>query len=553
MQKPIQPAWRIPRYSPDPVERCRQLDAEPLPCSNAALLDEAAAEVPDRLAWRFIDSGETATYAEVRTMVDRLASGLHRLGVRKGTHVAVMVPNVPQFPVTWLAIGRLGAVMVPVNIAYTARELGYILDDSQAAYLVIAEEFLPTLDSVAGRPPALTDSRVIVVGRAAGQRQNRQDWQALHDSGAPDFEPPEPVGLDDLLNIQYTSGTTGFPKGVLQAQRYWITQSRINAFRDGLAYERILISTPFYYMDPQWLLLMAFHQRATAFIAARQSTSRYTGWLRTWQIQFSLMPAELMFKNPSDPGDADNDTRRVNVYGLRKEIHRAVEQRFNVNAREAFGMTELGSATFMPLEVEDMTGSGSCGIAGPFRECKVVDAAGIEVPRGEIGELVVRGSGILRGYFRKPDATREAFFGEWFRTGDLFRQDERGYFFIVGRLKEMIRRSSENIPAREVESVLKDMAQLLDAAVIPVPDEIRKEEVKACVILQPGLTRDDVPPEAIIEHARRYLAPFKVPRYIEYRSEFPRTPSNKVRKPVLLAEKPDLRADSWDRVDQVWR
>ena len=550
MQKPIQPSWRIPRYSADPAQRCRQIEAEALPASNAALLDEAAAEVPERRAWHFIDSGETATYREVRAMVNRLASGLHGLGIRKGTHVAVMIPNVPQFPVTWLAIGRLGAVMVPVNISYTGRELDYVINDGKAQYLVIAEEFLPTLDAMLGRPALLDDGRVIVVG---SPRARQHDWQALHDGGDPGFRAPGPVGLDDLLNIQYTSGTTGFPKGVLQAQRYWITQSRINAFRDGLAYERILISTPFYYMDPQWLLLMSFHQRATAFIAARQSTSRYTEWLRAWKIQFSLMPAEVMFKNPPAPDDGDNAIRRVNVYGLRKEIHAAVEKRFNVNAREAFGMTELGSATFMPLEVEDMTGSGSCGMAGPFRQCKVVDAAGHEVPRGEIGEMVVRGSGILQGYFNQPEATREAFHGDWFRTGDLFRQDQRGYFFIVGRVKEMIRRSSENIPAREVEAVLKDMAEIVEAAVMPVPDEIRKEEVKAYVILRPGLTRAEVPPEAIIAHARKYLAPFKLPRYIEYRSEFPRTPSNKIRKPELLKEKVDLRTDSWDRIDGVWR
>ncbi len=550
MQKPIQPAWRLTRYSADPLERCRQLEAEPLPVSNAALLDEAAAEVPDRLAWRFIDSGETATYGEVQAMVNRVAAGLAGLGVHKGTHVAMMVPNVPQFPLTWLAIGRLGAVLVPVNISYTGRELDYIVNDGRAEFLVIAEEFLPTFDAMVQRPAHLVDARVIVVGHA---RSGMHDWQAVHDAGDPAFQAPEPVGLDDLLNIQSTSGTTGFPKGVLQAQRYWITQSKINAFRDGLAYERILISTPFYYMDPQWLLLMSFHQRATAFIAAKQSTSRYTEWLRAWKIQFSLMPAEVMFKNPPSPDDGDNQIRRVNVYGLRKEIHAAVEKRFNVNAREAFGMTELGSATFMPLEVEDMTGSGSCGMTGPFRECKVVDAEGREMPRGEIGELIVRGSGILKGYFNKPEATREAFHGDWFRTGDLFRQDQRGYFFIVGRVKEMIRRSSENIAAREVEAVLKDMPQIVEAAVLGVPDEIRKEEVKAYVILQPGLTRDDVPPQAILEHARSQLAAFKVPRYIEYRSEFPRTPSNKIRKPVLQQEKPDLRVDSWDRIDGVWR
>ena len=550
MQKPIKPEWRIERYSADPLERCRQLEAEALPPSNAALLDEAATEVPDRPAWRFIDSGATATYREVQAMVNRMASGLHRLGVKKGTHVAMMVPNVPQFPLTWLALGRLGAVMVPVNVSYTARELDYIINDGKAEYLVIAEEFLPAFDAMKERPAALDDGRVVVVGRG---RAGQNDWQALHDRGDPAFSAPEPVGPDDLLNIQYTSGTTGFPKGVLQAQRYWITQSKINAFRDGLAYERILISTPFYYMDPQWLLLMAFHQRATAFIAARQSTSRYTEWLSTWKIDFALMPAEVMFKNPPAENDGDNQTRRVNVYGLRREIHAAVEQRFNVNAREAFGMTELGSATFMPLEVEDMTGSGSCGMAGPFRQCKVVDPQGREVARGEIGEMVVRGSGILKGYFNQPEATREAFHDDWFRTGDLFRQDQRGYFYIVGRVKEMIRRSSENIPAREVEAVLKDMPEITEAAVLGVPDDLRKEEVKAYVILQPGLTKTDVPPQAIIEHARKYLAPFKVPRYIEYRSEFPRTPSNKIRKPELQKEKPDLRCDSWDRVDGVWR
>jgi crotonobetaine/carnitine-CoA ligase len=216
-------------------------------------------------------------------------------------------------------------------------------------------------------------------------------------------------------------------------------------------------------------------------------------------------------------------------------------------------MTELGPATFMPLEADDMIGSGSCGIAGPYRQCRVVDGEGRDVPRGEVGEMVVRGSGILLGYWNRPDATRDAFFGDWFRTGDLFRQDERGYFYIVGRVKEMIRRSSENIAAREVEAVLKDMTEIVEAAVIGVPDELRKEEVKAYVLLQPGMTRDDVPPEAILAHARARLAPFKVPRYIEYRTEFPRTPSNKIRKPELVKEKPDLRADSWDRVDGVWR
>jgi crotonobetaine/carnitine-CoA ligase len=529
MQRPLEPHWLNPRYSRDVRERCRQIEAEPLPASTAALLDEAAAEAPERIALDFFESGQRLTYRELQARVNRLASSLHRLGVRKGTHVAVMLPNAPEFPITWLALGRLGAVMVPVNIAYTGRELDYLVNDADVEYVVIADAFVPVLQAMEQRPAKLD-----VIASAA--------WHELLGQGDPAFASPEPVGIDDLCNIQYTSGTTGFPKGCLLAQRYWVTTGKINAARDGLLYERILTSTPFYYMDPQWLLLMAFYQRATLFVAERQSASRFSTWLHDLGIQFCLLPAEAAFKQPVSPNDAKNQVRRANVYGLRKEIHAQVEQRYNLNAREAFGMTEIGSTMFVPIDAGHMVGSGSCGVPGPFRECRIVN-----------GELQVRGSGILQGYYKKPDATREAFDDGWFRTGDLFRQDENGWYYIVGRLKEMIRRSSENIPAREVESVLRGIPEVADVAVVPVPDELRKEEVKAYVILQPGLTREQVPPERILEHARRYLAAFKVPRYLEYREEFPRTPSGKVRKQVLTGEKPDLRAQSWDRVDNVWR
>jgi acyl-CoA synthetase (AMP-forming)/AMP-acid ligase II len=550
LQRPLDPSWLNPAYSRDVRERCRQIEAEPLPASTATLLDEAAAAVPSRLVLQFIDGGERFTYAELKTAVDRVACGLRALGVCKATRVAVMLPNVPQFPITWLALGRLGAVTVPVNIAYTARELEYVLNDAQVEFLVIHDSFLPVLDAVQKRPALLDDDRVVVAGTA---RDGQRSWQALHDAGNTGFVAPEQVGLQDLCNIQYTSGTTGFPKGCLLTQRYWLTIGKVNSARDGLLYERILMSTPFYYMDPQWLLLMTLYQRATLFVAARQSASRFSSWLHEYGVHFCQLPAEPAYKQPPLPVDGDNVVRRANVYGLRPAIHADVERRFNVNAREAFGMTEIGSALFVPIEAAHMTGSGSCGIVGPFREARVVDESGVEVPRGQTGELQVRGPGILEGYYNRADATRDAFRDGWFRTGDLFRQDEAGWFYIVGRVKDMVRRSSENIPAREVESVLRGLPEIADVAVIPVPDELRKEEVKACVILQPGLRPSDLPPQRITDYARQYLAAFKVPRYVEYCEEFPRTASGKVRKQELMAQKPDLRVGSWDRVEQVWR
>jgi crotonobetaine/carnitine-CoA ligase len=200
-----------------------------------------------------------------------------------------------------------------------------------------------------------------------------------------------------------------------------------------------------------------------------------------------------------------------------------------------------------------MVGSGSCGRPSPFRELRIVDEHGNTLGPNEPGELVVRGPGILLGYYKNPEATKAAFFGDWFRTGDVARRDERGYFYIVGRLKEMIRRAGENISAREVESVLRMMPEVAEAAAVPVPDATRGEEVKVYVVLKPGVASDALPPPASAAHCERNLARFKVPRYYAYRDSLPKTPSEKIAKHKLVAELPDLRQGAYDRVDGCWR
>lgn len=530
-------------------DRRRQIEAEALPPNIGALLDAAADEVPNQLAWNFFESGETVTYGALRAQVNRLANGMARAGIGKGSHVGVMLPNLAALPTTWLALARLGAVMVPMNIAYTPREMTYVTEDGDVEWLIVHEECLKSLAGLSPWPGRLADDRIFVVGGADGGLRR---WESLLDGQRSDFTAPSPVGIDDLMNIQYTSGTTGFPKGCMLPHRYWLTIAKVSARRDGRVYKRILAATPFFYMDPQWLLLMTFYQRGTLFAARRQSASRFMDWVRDHRIQFCLFP-EIVFKQPPNPRDRDNEIIRVNVYGLHKENHAALEERFDFIVREAFGMTEIGSGLFMPIEATDMVGSGSCGKPSPFREARIVDTDGKPVAPGEVGELQVRGPGMLQGYYKKPEATAAAFDGDWFRTGDLFRQDARGYCYIVGRLKDMIRRAGENIAAREVEAVLRGLPQIVEAAAVPVPDDSRGEEVKAYVVLQPGLGPKDVPPERIIAHCEANLARFKVPRYIAYQDRLPKTPSEKIAKQALIQGGADLRAGSYDRVERRWR
>lgn len=530
-------------------ERRRRIEAEPLPENIGALIDEAADAAGDQILWNFFESGETITYREMRRVVNGLAIKLVALGIQKGTHVGVMLPNISAFPLTWLALGRIGAVMVPVNPGYTPREIAHVMDVAKAQWLVAHDSTLPVLHQAQGEDLiALPSTRLIVVGAV---EDGAHDWQALAAEPRDIFVPPAPVGHDDLLNIQFTSGTSGFPKGCMLGQRYWISAGKVNAFRDGRVYRRILASTPFFYMDPQWLLLMTLYQRGTLFVAAKQSTSRFSRWLKEFRIEFCLLPWVLHGTEP-ETHDADNCVVRANIYGCPRDLHKGIEERFDLNAREAFGMTEIGPSMFAPIEHTAKVGSGSCGVPCPFRECRIVAEDGQPVSPGDVGELQIRGPGIMLGYFNNPGATADVLKEGWFRTGDLFRQDDDGFYYIVGRKKDMIRRSAENIAAREVETVLAAAPGVAEVAVVGVPDELRGEEVKACIRLCEGVVASPDILEGIIATAQAELAPFKVPRFYAFVADFPRTASLKIAKPQITAGVADLRAGSFDRSTGAW-
>jgi len=343
------------------------------------------------------------------------------------------------------------------------------------------------------------------------------------------------------------------PKGAMHTQRYWMTFAKVGAAQFQNRVKNQLIAQPFYYVDGQWLFLMSVHNGATVYCAKKQSASRFMGWVREYKINYCNFP-EVVSKQPELPVDKDNELIVMSCYSHRLENYRMYEKRYGCLARQGFSMTELGCAVYVPMEADHMTGTGTVGIPCAFREAMVADSEGRPVKRGELGELCVRGHGILVGYYRKPEATAKAFFpGGWFRTGDLARQDENGWFFYLGRMKDMVKRSGENVSATEVEAVLRGVDGIMEAAVLPVPDDLRGEEVKAYLLLAEGRSAKDVPPEVVYAHCDKNLARFKIPRYLEYVTEFPRTPSLKIKKSSLIAAKPDLRGGSYDRDEKRWR
>jgi long-chain acyl-CoA synthetase/crotonobetaine/carnitine-CoA ligase len=529
-----------------------EVEALDLPESLGAFAAERARVMGEAIVATWFEDDVSLSYRELDRQARALAAGLVRLGVRKGTHVGVMLSNCAEFPVTWIALGAIGAVMVPVNTAYTGEEVSFVLNDSDAQFLVVDEALIPVVHEMKNRPGMLGDGQLIVRGRAPA---GAQSWADLASGNAKAFEAPSRVARTDLLNLQYTSGTTGFPKGCMLTHDYWMMIAHNAAFfrSRGGSVRNVLIWAPFFYMDPMWQFLMTMRLGGTAYIARRMSLSSFYGWLKDYEIHYCIFPEPALKHRPRGPHDSELSLRYVSIYGWRAEARREIEERFGVTAREGYGMTEIGSGTIMPPNAGEKAYERTCGLPAPWRELRIVDDEGRDVPQGEIGELWVAGRSILWGYHKRPEANADSFRGRWFRTGDLFRQDEQGYFFIVGRIKDMVKRAGENIAAQEVEAALRDHPDIEEAAVVAVPDPDRREEVKAYLKLRAGATATQVTPSVVLEHCANRLARFKIPRYITYVDDFPRTPSRKIAKKVLIADVSDLRVGAFDRDAQLWR
>ena len=495
--------------------------------------------------------GRTLSFAEMDARTSQVAHVLRAHGVQPGDRVGVMIPNGIEFPVCWLAIAKAGAAMVPLNVQYRSHDLAYTLGDSGASLVLADPALAPMVREVMPRCPALREVLEVPPGTmhdpAAGAL-------AAEVHVAPSTFDLEALGPGTLMNIQYTSGTTGDPKGCMLTHEYWLRLSERAVRFAGISPDDVaLTAQPFYYMDPQWNVGMCLAAGATLVILPRFSASTFWRSVRdtgtTFFYVLGTMPVFLL-KQPPDPAvERGHRVRFVSCSGIVPQLHAEYESRWGVPWREAFGMTETGVDLVVPLEDSASVGSGACGAPIEGKEARVVSPDERALADGEVGELCVRGAGMMLGYWNKPEATAERLRDGWLHTGDLAWRDARGYYHLVGRLKDMIRRSGENISAVEVEGVLAEHPAVRGAAVVAVPDELRGEEVKAFVQVQPGHA---VAPADLVAFAREKLAAFKVPRFVEFVEDFPRTPSERVEKHKLLAQRADQRRGAWDAMTGNW-
>ncbi|NIE72950.1 acyl--CoA ligase [Pantoea sp. Ap-967] len=515
------------------------------PASIPAVLDRAAQRFGDAPAIDFFERGESLSFTALRDTSHKLASALHRLGVKQGTHVALLISNRIEYPVAWLALGILGAVAVPVVTGSTARELKFIFQDANIEFLVVEDTYLATaLEAEAGVDPG----KLVLVGE---EQAGFQAYSSLLSAGDSGFTPVNSIEGGQLMNIQYTSGTTGLPKGVMQDHRFWVLAGAIPALMLPNL-QSVLSDHPWYYIDPQWMLMTGLYSGARVDFSNGMSVRKFLGWLESRESSLVWFPDPLL-KLPETEQDSKNQVQLFMGYHLSTDMQAAIQRRYQAPVREFYGMTEIALGICVPLDCDDPEAIGSCGVPGPFRRARIVDGQGNDVQPGQVGELWITGDGIFSGYYNRPEINAELLVDGWFRTGDLFCQDEKGYFHIVGRIKDMIKRSGENIAALEVEQVLMDLAGIEEAAVVAVPDTDRDQEVKAYVKLARGFTQESVGLSDIHAHCAGLLAKFKIPRYIQYVEEFIYTPSNKVAKHLLVKGVDDLRINSYDFVDKIWR
>ncbi|ODU07181.1 MAG: hypothetical protein ABS81_02455 [Pseudonocardia sp. SCN 72-86] len=494
--------------------------------SLPALIARHARETPDR-PYLVDAAGPRRTYAETHRSALTWGGALRDLGVTPGDTVLSMMTKSVVPVELWLGMAWIGAIEVPVNLAYQGEMLGHVLTDSRAKVIVVEAGFLGRLAAIPEHVAGI--EHVVVVGEpdtASPLALLRADDVLGRAHPVADDDPPT---LGDVATILYTSGTTGPSKGALVP---W-AQLRATALGpwavpspDDIAY----CPYPLFHVSGKYPLYAVAAAGGHVVIRDRWRTETFWSDVRTHGCTSVLLMSattEFVDRAPARTDDADNPLREVLMAPVIPHVH-DFQRRFGVRVRTHFNMTEISPA----LASWDITEPRSCGRVRDGYDVRIVDESDEEVPVGTSGELVIRADEpwtLMAGYWKRPEATVAAWRNLWFHTGDVFVRDEAGNFFFVDRLKDAIRRRGENVSSFEVEREVLAHPDVADCAAIAVPHEF-DEEIKVVMVMQPGssTTADEV-----IAFVAARAPRFMVPRYVEIAEDLPRTPTGKVRKTVL--------------------
>ena len=498
-------------------------------------LKHAAHNVPQREA--FVDGNQRLTYSEILDRTTQLSGWLQGRGIKRNDKVGCLLKNGIPFVELYFGASILGAVFVPVNFRLASQEVEYILNHSDVKVLFIEEEFIETILPIVDKLPQI--EKIIIVGTT---EKNLGIESILYESiydNPHSFQTNEELNDNDAHAIIYTSGTTGKPKGaVLTHKNLYIngmnklyhTKSRIGT--------KHLVIPPLFHVAALSLLVQNCLMEGTIYLHREFEPVKTLEAIQTEKINsMFLVPAmwNFLFQEPTllhyDLSSMTNCSTGGAICPV--EVKKRIMNIFkNASIHEAFGQTEMSPSTTYLSGEDSLRNNKTDSVGKPSINVRVriVDHEMNDVPLGEIGEIVYQGPTMMKEYYKNIEATRDAFEGGWFHSGDLVRMDEDGYIYVVDRKKDMIISGGENIYPKEIEEVLYCHPDILEAAVIGVPDPAWGETVKAFIVMKPEkqLTKNQV-----IEYCQSQIASYKKPRIIEFVERLPRNASGKVLKTVL--------------------
>ena len=505
--------------------------------SWAELLEERAKKTPRRVGLVF--EGREYTFRRMNEDADRFAGFLryHWGGRRKG--VAIMMGNSPRYLDAFTGSQKVGMYSVPVNTSLRGDSLLYILNHSEAEYLVIDEEYLDAYMKIAAKIEKI--KTVIVNGRNIPPGMFDMSMAYLQ----PPVKPEVRYEKDDICFILYTSGTTGLPKGVVY--RYGKSTVKLLSVPANALYRKsdvLYTCLPLFHGNALFLAYtQSLHTGAKLVLASRFSASRFWDDIRGHGVTaFNTIGAmiPILMKQPESPLDAKNRVRFTFSAACPADLWPKFEKRFGLRIYEGYGAVDGGGKSIMNLGNAPV---GSIGRPGPGVEYRLVDNDGNDVPDGTPGQLIFASRGERKSveYFKNEKASSEKLRDGWIHTGDLVRRDEKGFLYFVGRNAEFMRISGENVSAYEVEHAIQKHPSVLEAAVYAVPSELAEDEIMVSVSLVEGHSLSEA---ALVEFLRENLPKFAVPRFVKIVDEFPKTETQRIRKKEL--EQAGAVPGTWD-------